>query len=102
MPPKRRTHRRRSKCRSGGPIELGTSGSGQRAMNLDDKPGNGIEPGDPASNAASLAQVTLKSPKPGQAGPKQKRPRNASDAMGGAAAKDKPGKAKSRKKALSF
>ncbi|HEY7689167.1 MAG TPA: hypothetical protein VH835_10760 [Dongiaceae bacterium] len=71
-------------------------------MNLDEKTGNGTESGDPANSAASLAQVTLKSPKPGQPGPKQKRARNASDAMGGAAAKDKPGKAKSRKKALNF
>jgi hypothetical protein len=46
--------------------------------------------------------MTLKSPKPGTNGPKQKRPRKAADAMGGAAAKDKPAKGKSRKKALSF
>jgi hypothetical protein len=71
-------------------------------MNLDEKTGNEIEPNDPAHQAASLAQVTLKSPKPGPNGPKQRRPRNAADAMGGAAAKDKPGKSKSRKKALSF
>ncbi len=46
--------------------------------------------------------MTLKSPKPGTNGAKQKRPRKAADAMGGAAAKDKPAKGKSRKKALSF
>jgi len=71
-------------------------------MNLDEKTGNGIEPSEPANQAASLAQVTLKSPKPASNGAKQRRPRNAADAMGGAAAKDRPAKAKSRKKALSF
>jgi hypothetical protein len=71
-------------------------------MNLDEKPPNGLEPSDPANQAASLTQVTLKSPKPGNGGAKQRRPKNASDAMGGAAAKDRPAKSKSRKKALSF
>jgi hypothetical protein len=71
-------------------------------MNLDEKTANGIEPNDPANQAASLTQVTLKSPKPGNGGAKQRRPKNASDAMGGAAAKDRPAKSKSRKKALSF
>jgi hypothetical protein len=71
-------------------------------MNLDEKTPNGTEPNDPASSAASLAQVTLKSPKPGNGGAKQRRPKNASDAMGGAAAKDRPAKSKSRKKALNF
>src|SRR5262245_16507398 len=71
-------------------------------MNLDEKPPNGVESSDPANNAASLAQVTLKSPKPGKDGAKQRRPKHASDAMGGAAAKDRPAKSKSRKKALNF
>src|SRR5262245_36657568 len=71
-------------------------------MNLDEKPPNGVESKDPANNAASLAQVTLKSPKPGNGGAKQRRAKNASDAMGGAGAKDKPSKSKSRKKALNF
>jgi hypothetical protein len=71
-------------------------------MNLEDKTPNDIEPSDPANQAASLANMTLKSPKPGTNGAKQKRPRKAADAMGGAAAKDKPAKGKSRKKALSF
>lgn len=71
-------------------------------MNLEDKTPNEIEPSDPANQAASLANMTLKSPKPGTNGAKQKRPRKAADAMGGAAAKDKPAKGKSRKKALSF
>src|SRR5262245_40723274 len=71
-------------------------------MNLDEKPPNGVESKDPANNAASLAQVTLKSPKPGNGGAKQRRPKNASDAMGGAAAKDRPVKSRSRKKALNF
>lgn len=71
-------------------------------MNLEDKTPNDIEPSDPANQAASLANMTLKSPKPGGNGAKQKRPRKAADAMGGAAAKDKPSKGKSRKKALSF
>jgi hypothetical protein len=71
-------------------------------MNLEDKTPNDDEPSDPANQAASLANMTLKSPKPGTNGAKQKRPRKAADAMGGAAAKDKPAKGKSRKKALSF
>jgi len=71
-------------------------------MNLDEKTAKGIEPNDPANQAASLTQVTLKSPKPGNGGAKQRRPKNASDAMGGAAAKDRPVKSRSRKKALSF
>jgi hypothetical protein len=71
-------------------------------MNLDEKTTNGTESNDPANQAASLTQVTLKSPKPGNGGAKQRRPKNASDAMGGAAAKDRPAKSKSRKKALSF
>jgi hypothetical protein len=71
-------------------------------MNIDDKTPNDIEADDSASQAASLANMTLKSPKPGTNVPKQKRPRKAADAMGGAAAKDKPAKGKSRKKALSF
>jgi len=71
-------------------------------MNLEDKTPNDIEPSDPANQAASLVNMTLKSPKPGTNGAKQKRPRKAADAMGGAAAKDKPAKGKSRKKALSF
>ncbi len=71
-------------------------------MNLEDKTPDDIEPSDPANQAASLANMTLKSPKPGTNGAKQKRPRKAADAMGGAAAKDRPAKGKSRKKALSF
>ena len=62
-------------------------------MNLEDKTPNDIEPSDPANQAASLANMTLKSPKPGGNGAKQKRPRKAADAMGGAAAKDKPSRA---------
>ncbi|MFM9844210.1 MAG: hypothetical protein ACKVOI_14690 [Dongiaceae bacterium] len=71
-------------------------------MNIEDKTPNDTEPSDPANQAASLANMTLKSPKPGTNGARQKRPRKAADAMGGAAAKDKPAKGKSRKKALSF
>jgi hypothetical protein len=71
-------------------------------MNIDDNTPNELESGDSASQAASLADMALKSPKPGTNGAKQKRPRKAADAMGGAAAKDKPAKGKSRKKALSF
>jgi hypothetical protein len=68
-------------------------------MNLDDKHSNETPSGDPAAPASSLSLKPSKAPANGA---KPRRPRKASDAMGGAAAKEKAPRSRSRKKALSF